>query len=217
MNDQPSPPARTADLPRAAGAVPLNDGTRGVTRRAMVARSGFAVAALALDAGACGGRSEGASRTQPGALAGGAPGGIDPMSRNPLAEPLVRIGDAIARGDDAALDAYFAPGFVLHTPQGDLSYDQLTAYWASLRAAFPDLAVRRAAVLGEGNYLASRTIFSGTFTHALALPPASPRQPNGRRVEWELINFFRYTAEGRLAEEWLQYDVAALDRQLGAA
>ena len=212
MNNEPSTPARTAALPRSAGAVPRSDVTREVTRRAMVAHSGFAVAALAFGTGGWVGEGEGASLSQPGALAG-----IDPMSRNPLAAPLVRIGDAIARGDAAALDAYFAPGFVLHTPRGDLTYAQLTAYWATLRAAFPDLTVRRAAVLGEGNYLASRTIFSGTFTGVLTRPPAGPLRPTGRRVTWEIINFFRYTAQGRLAEEWLQYDVAALDRQLGAA
>ena len=48
------------------------------------------------------------------------------ISDSPLARDLIRIGDeAIARADDAALRAYFAPGYVFHGPGGDLSFDQL--------------------------------------------------------------------------------------------
>ena len=59
------------------------------------------------------------------------------ISDSPLARDLIRIGDeAIAREDDAALRAYFREDYVFHGPGGDLSFDQLRAYFASLRAAF---------------------------------------------------------------------------------
>jgi hypothetical protein len=75
----------------------------------------------------------------------------DPMSKSPFAEPLIRIGEvAIAKENDAALDAYFSPDFQFHGPAGDMSYGQLKAYFAALRAAFTDLQVRRAAIIGEG-------------------------------------------------------------------
>jgi hypothetical protein len=35
-------------------------------------------------------------------------------------------------------------------------------------------------------------------------------------VQWELINIFRYTAEGRRVEEWVQTDTYDFLRQLGA-
>ena len=41
-------------------------------------------------------------------------------------------------------------------------------------------------------------------------------EPNGRRVQWELINIFRYTDEGCLVEEWVQTDAYDFLRQLGA-
>lgn len=139
----------------------------------------------------------------------------DPMSRSPFAEPLIRIGEtAIAQEGDAALDAYFASGFVFHGPGGDRTYSQLKAYFASLRAAFTDLQVRRAAIIGEGAYLAARTIFSGTFTHVFTQSPAGRLQPNGRHVEWEVMNLFRYDDEGRLAEEWVQSDYRELLEKL---
>jgi predicted ester cyclase len=140
----------------------------------------------------------------------------EPMSTSPLAEPLIRIGErAIAQQDDAALDAYFAPDFIFHGPGGDLTYPELKAYFGSLRAALSGMRVERAAIIGEGNYLAARTIFSGKFDAVFTAAPGGPLQPNGRHIRWEVMNHFRYDENGRLAEEWVQYDLRALDEQLG--
>jgi predicted ester cyclase len=142
----------------------------------------------------------------------------EPMSASPLAEPLVRIGAiAIAREDDAALDAYFASDFKFHGPGGDLTYGQLKSYFASLRAAFTNLQVGRATIIGEGSWLASRTLFSGTFVDVFTQSPVGPLQPTGRHIEWEVMNLFRYDDEGRLAEEWVQYDLQGFLQKLGAS
>ena len=139
-----------------------------------------------------------------------------PMSKSPLAEPLIQIGEiAIAKENDAALDAYFSPDFKFHGPSGDLSYGELKSYFASLRAAFTNLQVRRAAIIGEGPYLAARTIFSGTFAKVFTRSPVGPLQPNGRHIEWEVMNLFRYNDDGSLAEEWVQYDLRSLLQKLG--
>ena len=62
------------------------------------------------------------------------------ISDSPLARHLIRIGDeAIAREDDVALRAYFSADYVFHGPGGDLGFEQLRAYFASLRAAFSGL------------------------------------------------------------------------------
>jgi len=142
----------------------------------------------------------------------------DPTSQSTLAEPLIRIGEiAIARANDAALNAYFAPDYKFHGPGGDLTYDELKAYFAALRAAFPDLQIRRAAIIGEGLYLAARTIFSGTFANVFTMSPIGALQPNGKRIEWEVMNLFRYNDDSRLAEEWVQTDYRSLLQKLGAA
>lgn len=139
------------------------------------------------------------------------------QSDNRHAAGLVRIGrQAIAQEDDDALDAYFAPNFVFHGPAGDLSYGQLKAYFASLRTAFTGLKVERAAILGDGDNLASRTIFSGRFEHVFTQSPVGPLEPNGAEVTWEVINIFRYDQEGRLAEEWVQTDYRSFLEKLGA-
>ena len=138
------------------------------------------------------------------------------ISDSRLARDLVRIGDeAIAREDDVALRAYFSAGYVFHGPGRDLSFDQLSAYFASVRAAFSDLRLVREQIIVDGNYLAARTTFSGAFTGVFTYSPIGPVEPTGQHLKWEVIGTFRYDDEGRLAEEWVQTDYRSLLTKLG--
>jgi predicted ester cyclase len=138
------------------------------------------------------------------------------ISDSPLARDLIRIGDeAIAREDDAALRAYFSEDYVFHAPGRDLSFDQLSAYFASLRAAFSDLRLVREQILADGRFLAARTTFSGEFTAVFTYSPVGPVEPTGQHLEWEVIGIFRYDDNGRLAEEWVQTDYRSLLTTLG--
>jgi predicted ester cyclase len=137
------------------------------------------------------------------------------ISDTPLANDLIRIGEeAIAREDDAALRAYFADVYVFHGPGGDLGFDELSAYFASLRAAFSGLRLVREQIIADGNFLAARTTFSGDFTGVFTYSPIGPVEPTGQHLEWELIGTFRYD-DGRLAEEWVQTDYRSFLTKLG--
>jgi predicted ester cyclase len=138
------------------------------------------------------------------------------ISDSPLARDLIRIGDeAIARQDDAALRAYFAEDYIFHGPGGDLGFDQLSGYFASLRAAFTDLRLVREQIIADGTFLAARTTFSGDFTGLFTCSPIGPAEPTGQHLEWEVIGTFRYRDDGRLAEEWVQTDYRSLLTKLG--
>jgi predicted ester cyclase len=138
------------------------------------------------------------------------------ISDSPLARDLVRIGDdAIAREDDAALRDYFTDGYVFHGPGAELGFDELRAYFASLRAAFGDLRLVREQIIVDGNFLAARTTFSGDFTGTFTYSPIGPVEPTGQHLEWEVIGTFRYDDDGRLAEEWVQTDYRGLLTKLG--
>lgn len=140
------------------------------------------------------------------------------ISNHPRARALIRVGDeAIAKRNDAMLRAYFAEDFVFHGPGGDLTFDQLSAYFASLRAAFDSFRLVREQILVEGDYLAARNTFSGVFTKPFTQSPVGVVQPTGKPVEWEAINTFRYGADERLAEEWVQTDYRGFLVKLGAA
>lgn len=138
------------------------------------------------------------------------------ISDSPLARDLIRIGDeAITREDDAKLRDYYARGYVFHGPGGDLDFEQLRAYFASLRAAFSDLRVVREQIIADGMFLAARNTFSGDFTAVFASSPIGPAEPTGQHIEWEVINTFRYDSDGRLAEEWVQTDNRGFLTKLG--
>ena len=138
------------------------------------------------------------------------------LSDSPLARDLIRIGnEAIAREDAPALCAYFREDYVFHGPGADLGFDELSAYFASLRAAFSGLQLVREQIIVDGNFLAARTTFSGDFTGLFTHSPIGPVEPTGQHLEWEVIGIFRYDDEGRLAEEWVQTDYRGLLLKLG--
>jgi predicted ester cyclase len=139
------------------------------------------------------------------------------ISDSPLASELIRIGEeAIAHEDDTALRAYFSEDYIFHGPGGDLSFDELRAYFASLRSAFRDLRIVREQIIADGNFLTARTTFSGDFTGTFAFSPIGPVEPNGQHLEWEVIGIFRYD-DGRLAEEWAQTDYRGFLIKLGVS
>ena len=138
------------------------------------------------------------------------------ISDTPLASDLIRIGDeAIAREDEAALRAYFADDYVFHGPGAELGFDELSAYFASLRAAFSDLQLVREQIIADGDFLAARTTFSGDFTGVFTYSPIGPVRASGQHLEWEVIGTFRYDEDRRLAEEWVQTDYRSFLTKLG--
>ena len=139
-------------------------------------------------------------------------------SREERVRGLVRAGELEVTGEDQSdVDAYFAPDFAFHGPDGaELDYEGLQAYFASLRAAFDDRTISRGIMVVEGDNIACQTTIAGTFVREFTQSPVGPLPPNGSRVVFELSNIFRYDEQGRLAEEWIQTDNRSLLRQLGA-
>jgi predicted ester cyclase len=140
-------------------------------------------------------------------------------SREERVERLIRVGELELSGEDEAeVDAYFAPDFAFHGPDGaELDHEGLKAYFASLRAAFDDLTISRGVVVVEGDYIACQTTMTGVFAREFTQSPVGPIPPNGNRVVFELTSIFRYDDQGRLAEEWVQTDNRSRLRQLGVA
>ena len=137
--------------------------------------------------------------------------------RESLANGLVRIGEeAVAKSNDALFYDYYTDDYQLHSPAGDFNRDEIRAYFAALRESFTDLTISRAQVLVDGNFVTARTVMAGRFDKEFAYTPTGTVQPNRQHVQWELINIFRYTDDGRLVEEWVQTDTYNFLRQLGA-
>jgi predicted SnoaL-like aldol condensation-catalyzing enzyme len=137
--------------------------------------------------------------------------------RDSLANGLVKIGeDAVAKSNDALFYDYYTDNYQLHSPAGDFNREEIRAYFAALRESFTDFTISRAQILVDGNFATTRTVMAGCFDKEFAYTPIGTVQPNRQQVQWELINIFRYTDDGRLIEEWVQTDTYDFLRKLGA-
>lgn len=65
--------------------------------------------------------------------------------------------------------------------------------------------------------LACQTWIEGTFTRHYAGSPVDPLPPTGEPLVWPIHNIFQFDDQGRLLEEWVQYDNRSLLRQLGVS
>ncbi|GAA0504923.1 hypothetical protein Ade02nite_70950 [Paractinoplanes deccanensis] len=141
------------------------------------------------------------------------------FTRDELIGRLNRAGELEVSGTDPIEQAtYFDTGkFRWHGPAGaEADYDGLAELFAGFRAAFDDRSIRRGIMLAEGNLIACQTWIEGTFARTYDDSPAGrPLPPTGERLVWAIINIFQFDDQGRLVEEWVQYDNRELLRQLG--
>jgi len=116
------------------------------------------------------------------------------------------------KGDLAAIDSYFAPNYVDHTPfpgqgPGPEGYRQVVA---AIRDAFPDLHLTLEDILSEGDKAAFRYTMRGTHQgQFMGIPPS------GRPFSVEGMIIAR-VAEGKAVERWANLDTLGLMQQLGA-
>ena len=141
------------------------------------------------------------------------------FTRSELVARLVRAGELEVSGEDQAeLGTYFdQENFRFHGPGGfETDYAGLSAYFASIRAAFDDRKITRGIIVAEGNTIACQTFIEGTFAREFTQSPAGPLPPTGTRVVWDLMNIFRFGDDGRMVEEFVRTDYRSFLRQLGA-
>ena len=130
-------------------------------------------------------------------------------SRN---EDIVRrwIDEGFSRGELKLADELVAEDFVNHTALTGQNpgREGLKKAVSTLRAAFPDLAVRIDDVVSEGDRVAVRDEITATHQGPFNGVPAT-----GRKVAVGRISFYKLK-DGQIAEAWSQLDMAGLMRQL---
>lgn len=117
-------------------------------------------------------------------------------------------------GGRSAEDVY-APDFVSHQHShpnvGDVrGIAELESFVAEFHRAFPDFTDTVDAQICEGDLVATQ--FTSAGTHDGELMGAAP---TGRRIEWMGIELARI-ADGKIAENWVSWDMFGMLRQLGA-
>jgi steroid delta-isomerase-like uncharacterized protein len=116
-------------------------------------------------------------------------------------------------GDIEALTEVFTPDCRNHDPVNDedtVGYEAYSEEISTYRAAFPDLRYTVEDQLAEGDLVASRWTVRGTHRGELM-----GIAPTGKEIELRGITIHRF-AEGKIAEEWWNWDALGLMQQLGA-
>ena len=98
--------------------------------------------------------------------------------------------------DPAAADRYLAANFIEHNqnlPPGLAGRKQFTA---AIQAAFSDYHGEVEEVIGEGDFVAARVLWTGTQDG-----PYQGKPPTGKKLSFRTADFFR-VENGKLAEHW---------------
>ena len=141
------------------------------------------------------------------------------FTRDELVARMVRAGELEVSGENQQeVDTYFdTENFAFHGPDGfDADYAGLTEYFQSVRNALDERSIRRGIVVVEGDTMACQTWIEGTFARPFTHSPAGTLQPNGARIQMDLINIFKFDDHGRMVEEFVRTDYRSFLRQLGA-
>lgn len=130
-------------------------------------------------------------------------GDLKEMSRQALMEMF-------DRGHPDVLENVGWLSFIGHDPvRGTLSLGEARELAKGFGAGFPDLRCSILDAISENERVACRWRMEGTHRGTFL-----GFEPTSRHVLLEGIGFFRFH-EGRVAEEWLEYDAFGLLRQLG--
>jgi steroid delta-isomerase-like uncharacterized protein len=135
--------------------------------------------------------------------------GVD--ERAELARDYVRVvfnGHQPDRAGDYCTDDVVWHGNSLGEVSG---VENLTALLTAFLGALPDLVAEEQDVIASDDLVVVRLIVTATHRGDLLGIPAT-----GRRVQWNAIDIYRVTDDGRISEEWASDDMAAFASQLGA-
>ena len=111
------------------------------------------------------------------------------------------------------LDEFYPPDVVWHMPEQELrGIEESKQYVSTFLEAFPDVSFSVEDLIAEGDKVVSR--FTARGTHQGETEEFGP--PTGRQLEQEGITIHRIE-DGKIVEEWSQYDNLSILQQLGLA
>ncbi len=116
------------------------------------------------------------------------------------------------RGQMALADMMYTPDYINHDPASTITTrgpEAVKQNATMYRKAFPDLRLNVEETISDGDHVVAR--WTSTGTHSGDLQGIAP---TGRRITSTGITIARFV-NGKIAEEWANWDTLGLMRQLG--
>ena len=135
------------------------------------------------------------------------------MSVDQLKEVMLRLYEAVNRGDFPALDHIISDDYVEHEllpPRIKPNREGVKQYVRLLRNAFPDVQFDIQDMAAEKDKVWTRVVMTGTQREEFDGIP-----PTGKPVQMELVDIYRF-ARNKVIEHWSVTDQLSLLKQLGA-
>jgi len=128
------------------------------------------------------------------------------------ADIVRRVAEEPWSGDYSSIDELVAPEYIGHDPAmpDTIGPQGVKDFYDQFKAAYPDGKLTIQQQIGEGDYVASRWIGTGTQQGELM-----GVAPTGKQVTVTGITISRI-ADGKIAEEWTNWDTLGMLTQLGA-
>lgn len=118
--------------------------------------------------------------------------------------------ETVASGNLNAMDALIGPGYTYHGPSGPaVDWAGSKAQVAGYVTAFPDLHFTVEVQTANNEYSVARVTATGTNTGELM-----GMAPTGKPISISIMNLMRI-ADGKIVEEWENFDEVGMMRQLG--
>lgn len=135
------------------------------------------------------------------------------MSEENKARMRRLLEEFINRGNEGVVDETTAPTWRMHVAGNSEPMDRegVKQFIRMFRAAFPDLRDTVEDMIAEGDKVAVRGVTRGTHQGEFMGIPATGRQV---RASW--IDLVRFTPDGKVAENFLNFDMLGLMQQIGA-
>jgi len=122
------------------------------------------------------------------------------------------IEEAYNKGNLAVIDEYTSADFIFRSGQQEAKGPEaIMQLVTTLRSAFPDIHMTIDDIVAEGDMVAHRFTYQGTFTGELA-----GIAPTGKQFKITMAGFTRF-AGGKQVEGWAYGDSSTLYQQLGVS
>lgn len=125
--------------------------------------------------------------------------------------------EAFTQHDMKTIQAIHADDVLVYNPDGSLTegMDKHKHEMQWLFDTFPDIAINQHPIkFGSDNWTAGMSVTTGTFTAPMKLQNGTVIQPTGKSFSIRIVTLVRWD-NGRIAEEYLFWDNADWNKQIG--